>query len=56
MTKRDVLSEPVVAEPGARVLNWFRLDTRKTFFYNEGGEPLEEVAQRSCGCPVTGSV
>ena len=25
-------------------------------FYDEGGETLEEVAQRSCGCPIIGSV
>ncbi|KAK4832518.1 hypothetical protein QYF61_023850 [Mycteria americana] len=22
--------------------------------YNKGGEPLEQVSQRSCGCPITG--
>jgi len=27
----------------------FRLDTRKKFFYNEGGETLGRVAQRSSG-------
>ena len=31
----------------------FRLEE---FFYNEGGETLEQVAQRSCGCPIIGSV
>ena len=25
-------------------------------FYAEGGETLEQVIQRSCGCPITGSV
>ena len=25
-------------------------------FYDEGGETLEQVAPRSCGCPVFGSV
>ena len=25
-------------------------------FYSEGGETLEQVAQRSCGCPFPGSV
>jgi len=28
----------------------FRLDTRKKF--REGGETLEQAAQRSCGCPA----
>jgi len=26
------------------------------FFYHKGGETLEGVAQRTCGCPITGSV
>ena len=34
----------------------FRLDIRNTFFYKEGGEALAQVAQRSCGCPLRGSV
>jgi len=25
-------------------------------FYDEGGEALAQVAQRSCGCPLPGSV
>ena len=25
-------------------------------FCDEGGETWEQVAQRSCGCPITGSV
>ncbi|KAK4810947.1 hypothetical protein QYF61_013356 [Mycteria americana] len=34
-----------------------RLDIRnRVFFYNEGGETLEQVAQRSCGCSIPGSV
>ncbi|KAK4828315.1 hypothetical protein QYF61_025327 [Mycteria americana] len=33
----------------------FRLDIRKKFFTNEGGETLEQVAQRSCVCPIPGS-
>ena len=28
------------------------MDTRKKFFYNKGGEALEQVAQRGDGCPV----
>ena len=31
------------------------MDIRKKFF-TEGGETLEEVAQRSSGCPIIGSV
>jgi len=34
----------------------FRLDVRKKFFYYEGGEALAHIAQRSCGCPLPGSV
>ncbi|KAK4830965.1 hypothetical protein QYF61_014424 [Mycteria americana] len=29
-----------------------RLDIRKKIFYSEGGQTLEQVAQRSCGCPI----
>ena len=29
---------------------------RKNCFYNEGGQTLEQVAHRSCGCPNVGSV
>jgi len=34
----------------------FSLHKRKRFFYSEGGETLEQVAQRSCRCPIVGSV
>ncbi|KAK4829885.1 hypothetical protein QYF61_007277 [Mycteria americana] len=36
----------------------FRLDIRKNFFffYNEGGETLEQVAQRDCRCPIPGNI
>ncbi|KAK4817728.1 hypothetical protein QYF61_026528 [Mycteria americana] len=34
----------------------FRLDLRKKFFYNEGGEPSEQVAQRGSGGPVPGNI
>jgi len=34
----------------------FILDIRKKFLYDQGGETLEQVAQRSCGCPVPGRV
>ena len=30
------------------------MDVRKKFFYNEGGEALEQVVQRSGGCPIPG--
>jgi len=33
-----------------------RLDTRKKFFYNEGGETLEQVAQRSGTGPIPGNI
>jgi len=29
---------------------------KKELLYNEGGKALEQVAQRSCGCPLPGSV
>jgi len=32
----------------------FRL--KKEIFYYEGCEALEQVAQRSCGCPLPGSL
>jgi len=37
----------------------FRLDIRKNFFFffnDDGGETVEQVAQRSCGYPITGSI
>ena len=34
----------------------FRLDIRKTYFYNEGGETLEQVAWRDGRCPIPGNV
>jgi len=33
-----------------------RLHIRKIFFYSEDGETLEQVTQRSSGCPIIGSV
>ena len=32
------------------------MDIRKKFFYDKGGEALEQVAQRSCECPIIASV
>lgn len=46
---------PVVTGQSARVLNWKMVDsnwTRGRVFYDEGGETVEQVAHRSCGCPV----
>jgi len=34
----------------------FTLHIRKKLFYHEGGEALPQVAQRSCGCTLPGSV
>jgi len=34
----------------------FRLDIHWNFLNNDGGEALAQVAQRSCGCPLAGSV
>ena len=33
----------------------FRLDIRRKFF-TEGGETLEQVAQRGCECPIPGCI
>jgi len=38
-----------VGEPG------FQITCCETLYYG-GGEVLEQVAQRSCGCPIPGSV
>ena len=29
---------------------------KEEILYDEGGETLEQVAHRSCGCPIPGSV
>ena len=34
----------------------FRLDIKKTFFYDESGEALEQVAQRGGRCPIPGNI
>jgi len=34
----------------------FSLDIGKNFFYCEGGETLEQFAQRGCGSPLLGSI
>ncbi|KAK4808965.1 hypothetical protein QYF61_015199 [Mycteria americana] len=34
----------------------FRPDVRKTFFYNEGGETLKQIAQRGGRCPIPGNI
>lgn len=34
----------------------FRLDATNKFFYSESGEAWEQVAQRSCGCPISGGI
>jgi len=31
-------------------------DYKEEILYSEGGEAVEQVAQRSCGCPLPGSV
>jgi len=32
------------------------MEYKKEILYSEGGEALAQVAQRSCGCPLPGSV
>ena len=32
------------------------MDTRKKFFYSEGGETLEQDAQRGGRCPIHGNI
>ena len=34
----------------------FRMDIRKKFFPQKGGDTLEQVAQRICGCPISGGI
>ena len=34
----------------------FRLDIREKFFYNKGGETLEDVAQEGGGSPILGDI
>ena len=34
----------------------FRLDIRRKFFHTEGGDTLEQVAQRGCRCPIPGGI
>ena len=34
----------------------FRLDIRRKFFTQEGGDALEQVAQGGCGCSVPGCI
>jgi len=34
----------------------FRLDIKKKFYYHEGGETLEQIAQRSSGGPNPGNI
>ena len=34
----------------------FRLDIRKMFFYDEGCETLQQVAQRGGRCPIPGNI
>lgn len=34
----------------------FRLDIRKNFFYDEGTETMEQVAQRNYRCAIIGSI
>ena len=33
-----------------------RLDVRRKFFTQEGGDALEQVAQGGCGCPIPGGI
>jgi len=34
----------------------FRLDIRRKFFHSEGGDALEQVAQRGCGSSIPGGI
>ena len=29
---------------------------QEEFSHSEGGDPLEQVAQRGCGCPIPGNI
>ena len=34
----------------------FRLNIRRKFFHTEGGDTLEQVSHRGCGCPLPGGI
>jgi len=53
----NLLAGPVVIGQRVMVLNSegrFRLGMKKTFFYNEGCDTLEQVTRRGGGCPIPG--
>ena len=57
--ERDFLLGSMLKGQEATVLNWKKVGldwTQEEIFYEEGGEKLGRVAQKSCGCPVMGSV
>ena len=57
--ERDFLPRPVVRGQGVKFLNYMRyiqVRYKEEILYYEGDESLEQVAQRSCGCPFAGSV
>ena len=37
-------------------LYWMLVKHFRTFLHYEGGEALEQIARRGCGCPLPGSV
>jgi len=60
MLKHDVNTNITSIGQGVTALNRkegrFGLDTGNKFCYCDGGEALAQVAHRSCGCPLPGSV
>ena len=59
MIRTEILAGLVAIRQGVVVLNLkgrFRLDIWKNFFYNEGCEALEWIAQRGGWCPLPGGV
>lgn len=54
----DFLEKLVGVRQGVMVLNKkrFGLDNKEHFFCNDGGEILDQVAQRCGGCPMLGNV
>jgi len=54
----NILARPVaIGQDGFQLkVGRFRVDTRKTIFYNGGGETLDQVAHRGGGCPIPGNI
>ena len=54
LTFPSVTSTVGLSAPSASLCVTFGLDIRTGFFYDEGGEALQEAAKRGAGCPIPG--